>query len=90
MMHDDELRSSIDYTKGQKDAAHRIFVELINLFNDKKIVIEMTEKLADKFASENHAGPTDVANFMDLADEEEIEMIKRDAYEQIQALISLI
>lgn len=57
---------------------------------DKQIVIDMKEKLSDKFASENHAGPKDVSDFMDLADEEEIALIKRDAYEQVTALIERI
>ena len=57
---------------------------------NKQIVIDMKEKLSDKFASEKHAGPKDVSDFMDLADEEEIELIRRDAYEQISALIEKI
>lgn len=56
----------------------------------KNIVKEANDKLAGKFASENHAGPKDVADFMDLEDEESIEMTKRDAYEQVQALLKLI
>lgn len=66
---------------------------LANEFADlgeKEIIQTMKEKLQDKFASENHAGPKDVADFMDLEEDEEIEMIKRDAYEQIKALLSLI
>ena len=58
--------------------------------NGKKLVIEAKEKLAGKFASENHAGPRDVVDFLDLDDEESIEMTKRDAYEQVQALLRLI
>ncbi|WP_031553404.1 nucleotidyl transferase AbiEii/AbiGii toxin family protein [Oribacterium sp. FC2011] len=57
---------------------------------DKQIVIDMKEKLSDKFASEKHAGPKDVSDFMDLANEEEIELIRRDAYEQVSALIEKI
>lgn len=57
---------------------------------EKKLVTEAKEKLAGKFASENHAGPKDVVDFLDLDDEESIEMTKRDAYEQVQALLSLI
>lgn len=57
---------------------------------DKNIVIEAKDKLAGKFASENHAGPKDVVDFMDLEDEEGIEMTRRDAYEQVQALLNLI
>lgn len=56
----------------------------------KNIVIEAKDKLAGKFASENHAGLKDVADFMDLEDEESIEMTKRDAYDQVQALLDLI
>lgn len=66
---------------------------LANEFADlgeKEIIQTMKEKLQDKFASENHAGPKDVADFMDLDEDEETEMIKRDAYEQIKALLSLI
>ncbi len=57
---------------------------------DRPIVIEMKEKLSDRFASENHAGPKDVSDFMDLIDDEEIEFFKRDAYEQVRALIEKI
>ncbi|MBR1673666.1 MAG: hypothetical protein IJ703_01785 [Eubacterium sp.] len=57
---------------------------------DRPMITEMKEKLSDKFASENHAGPKDVSDFMDLIDEEEIEFVKRDAYEQVQALIEKI
>jgi len=57
---------------------------------NKQILIDMKEKLSDKFASEKHAGPKDVSDFMDLADEEEIELIRRDAYEQVSALIEKI
>ncbi len=57
---------------------------------DKPIVLGMKQKLQEKFASVNHAGPKDVADFLDLHDKEEIEMIKRDAYEQINALLTLI
>ena len=50
----------------------------------------MKEKLAGKFASVNHAGPKDVADFLGPEDDEEIALIKRDAYERIQALLKLI
>lgn len=57
---------------------------------NRKLVQEMKEKLAGKFASADHSGPKDVADFMGLDDEEEIELVKRDAHEQIQALLDLI
>ena len=57
---------------------------------DRPMITEMKEKLSDKFASENHAGPKEVSDFMDMIDDEEIEFVKRDAYEQVQALIEKI
>lgn len=57
---------------------------------EKPIILDMKQKLHDKFASEKHSGPKDVADFMDISDPEEIEMIKRDAYEQINALLTRI
>ena len=55
-----------------------------------KLVQEMKEKLAGKFASPDHAGPKDIVDFLGLTDEDEIEMTKRDAYEHMQALVRLI
>lgn len=52
--------------------------------------VSVWEDEKKKSASANHAGPKDVSDFLDLEDEEEIEMIKRDAYEQVQALLNLI
>ena len=65
------------------DGIAKLFMD----YKDSKIILEMKEKLAEKFASPNHAGPVDVASFLDLEDEEEIAFIKRDAFEQMQALI---
>ncbi|MDD3363206.1 MAG: hypothetical protein PHW34_16215 [Hespellia sp.] len=57
---------------------------------DQKLVLDMKQKLSDKFSSEKHSGPKDVLDFMDLLDDEEIEMTQRDAYEQIQELLRFI
>ena len=64
--------------------------KLFEDYKDSKIILQMKEKLAEKFASPNHAGPADFAAFLDLEDEEEIAFIKRDAFEQMQALIKSI
>jgi len=34
MIHDEDLKSRQDYNEGQKAAAHRVLVELVNLFNE--------------------------------------------------------
>lgn len=57
---------------------------------NRRLVQEMKKKLADKFASADYAGPKDVADFLELSDEEDIELVRRDAYEQVQALLNLI
>lgn len=56
----------------------------------RELVLEMKNKLAEKFSSAEHAGPKDVSDFLDLEDNEEIEIIKRDSYEQVQALLHQI
>ena len=54
-----------------------------------RIITDMKEKLREKFASVSHAGPIDVAEFMEVEDEER-DVVLRDAYEQVQALIAKI
>ena len=61
--------------------------KLFEHYKESKIIADMKEKLSEKFASPSHAGPADVASFLNPVDEEEIAFIKRDAYERIQALL---
>ena len=64
--------------------------ELFASNSQTNIVNDMKKKLDEKFASPEHAGPADIAAFIDSDDEEEIAFIKRDAYEQMQALLKKI
>ncbi|MCD8397087.1 MAG: hypothetical protein LUD12_07900 [Lachnospiraceae bacterium] len=57
---------------------------------DKKIVKEMKDKLYEKFKTIEHAGSCDVADFLEIEDEEERQMTLRDASEQVLALIEQI
>ena len=57
---------------------------------DLPTIKEMKQKLSEKFATENHTGSVDVSDFLNLDDKEEIEMIRRDAYEQVKLLLELI
>ena len=34
MIRDEDLKSSVDYSEGQKRAAHRVLVELVNIFEE--------------------------------------------------------
>lgn len=57
---------------------------------DLPTISEMKQKLSEKFASENHAGSVDVSDFLNLEDQEELEMTRRDVYEQVKLLLELI
>lgn len=41
MIQDEDLKNTHDYTKGQKKAAHRVLIELVNLFDSYKEDIRM-------------------------------------------------
>lgn len=73
------------YSGGVQEVA-RLFATT----RDTATIAKMKEKLYEKFASPDHAGPADVSAFMDLDDEEEISFIRRDTFEQVQALLKHI
>ena len=50
------------------------------------MIREMCQKLDEKFASPQHAGPTDVVTFMGITEEEEKEQIRQDVYQKIHYL----
>ena len=51
------------------------------------LVKEGLEKIAEQFASEKHVGPKFVADFEEVTDSEEREILERDAYEQVNFLL---
>jgi predicted nucleotidyltransferase len=55
-----------------------------------KLVQEALENIAEKFASPEHVGPKHVADFEEIIDAEERTLLQRDAYERINALLSLL
>ena len=54
---------------------------------DKELVQKMKEKLQEKFASVDHAGPADIVSFLGVTDEDEIARVKQDAYQKIKYLV---
>lgn len=54
---------------------------------DHGLVTEAIDVLEAKYASPDHFGPASVAVFLELAGEEAV-LVKRDAYERVQALLS--
>lgn len=57
-------------------------------YADKELVQKMRQKLAEKFASTQHVGPVDIANFLGIIDSEERERIQQDAYQKVNYLVS--
>ncbi len=58
MIRDEDLKSSIDYSEGQKEAAHRIWVELANIFKEYEEDIRICGRLVPDlmFPGEGHIG----------------------------------
>jgi hypothetical protein len=52
------------------------------------LVQEALVKIREKFASPEHVGPKQVADFEDIIDPDERELVQRDAFERVNALIS--
>lgn len=52
-----------------------------------ELVQEGLNKIAGKFQSPNHVGPTFVADFEELTDIEERESLQRDSYEKINYIL---
>jgi hypothetical protein len=57
-------------------------------FKDNKLIIEAIENVRRYFDSPKGLGPTSVADFMGEEDREAREIIQRDAYEVMQAVIA--
>lgn len=68
----------------------RELVKDFSPYADRGLVMEMCQKLGEKFASTEHAGPADVVAFLGVYEENEIQRIKQDAYQQVQYLINHI
>jgi hypothetical protein len=55
-----------------------------------KLIIEGLEKIRSKFASIEHIGPKWVADFLEVADKEDRDIIMRRAYEKISELLDIL
>lgn len=66
----------------------RALAEAFFPYREKEIIQEMREKLREKFASVEHAGPADIVAFLNIGDDEEKMRIKQDAYQKVKYLTS--
>lgn len=62
-------------------------VEYVKLLKGNALVKEALEILREQFESPEHVGPSHIAEFLELSDQDEIDRIKRDAYERVLYLI---
>ena len=63
-------------------------VASMQLLKNNKLIGEALDILAEKFNSPDHVGPTHVVEFLELSDPDEVDRVKRDAYERIAYLIN--
>ena len=74
MIREGDLKSSVDYSEGQKRAAHRVLVELVNVFQEYEDEIRVIGGWVPDlmFPQEGHVGSVDVdimINHLTLQDE---------------------
>jgi len=72
------------------DGGVEALAELFKPYRDRGLIKDMLIKLKDKFASPDHAGPADIVAFEGSDDEEENDILRVDAFGQVDMLIKLI
>lgn len=65
----------------------RALAEAFEPYRETELVKEMRGKLAEKFASPDHAGPMDIVKFLDIQDGEETARVKQDAFQRVKYLV---
>lgn len=78
----------IYYTINHYADGVRALAEAISPYRDKKLIQEMTQKLNEKFASPEHAGPADIAAFLNITDAKEAARVKQDAFQKVRYIVS--
>ena len=74
-----------NYPGGVRELAKAFFP-----YRGHGLVKEIRQKLAEKFASPEYAGPADIVSFLDIADAEEAARIRQDAYQRVKYLLDAL
>ena len=98
-----DSRTKSDYTAAAVDAAFAVLLELFAALGEfrehiaviggwvprlrSSLAVEGLSKIRDRFLSLQHFGPVAVADFLELPDSEEREIVMRDAYERVTAFL---
>lgn len=78
-----DIYCTINYYPGGVRALAEEFLP----YKEKNLIQEMRNKLGEKFASVEHAGPADIVSFLNIGDDEEKMRIRQDAYQKIKYLV---
>lgn len=80
----------IYYCLRNHPGGHAALVSAFRSFPKNKLIDEGLEILQEKFGSPDHIGPVFVARFLEVVDQDAKEMICRDAFERINALVKAL
>ena len=78
----------IYYTINHYRGGARALAEAMIPYKEKELIQEMAQKLGEKFASPEHAGPADIVAFQDITDEDEAARVKQDAFQKVNYIVS--
>lgn len=81
-----DIYTTITYYPGGIRALAEAFLP----YKDRELIQEMRQKLSEKFASPEHAGPIDIVDFLDLRNEEDRAAAKQDAYQRVRYLVNAL
>lgn len=76
----------VEYYTGGTDKLAAEFLSFLK----NKLVLEGLGKIRSKFASVDHVGPTWVADFLEVSEKEDREIIMRRAYEKVNELLDAL
>ena len=68
----------------------RALADSFQIYKDRPIIKRMCQKLSEKFASPDYAGPSDIVSFMGLENAEEIARVRQDAYQRVKYLLDVL
>lgn len=81
-----DIYCTLSYYPGGVRELAKAFLPYANL----GLITDMCQKLKEKFASPEHAGPADIAAFQGAMEQEDEQMIRQDAYQKVKYLTNQI
>ncbi len=82
--------TAIELSNKNKTGATQIPAAEFRPHIKNKLITEVLEKIRSKFTSIEHIGPKWVADFLEVADKEDRDIIMRRAYEKVSELLDIL